>query len=101
MYGIVLHDFMRDILDREFIMVFGKSKKEVSKKAWTVIKKYAGEDIDLFYFENDDFNNVTQSSLSKALIKNYNEDNKDCVLISKTHLFESVRLYIQMFVVEE
>ena len=82
MYGVVIHDYMRDILDKEFTIVYGETKKETIEKAWEILK---AEDL---AFDNGEA--VTEAVFISEVISN--EDDMDAVFIAKPYY-----LYIKLF----
>lgn len=95
MYGVVMHDSMRELLTREFILVYGKTKGETAENAWNKLKSEFKETENyLSDLEFDDGCEVTKKSFIKSVINN--EDNEDGVLISLPEY-----LYIKLFKIPE
>ena len=89
MYGIVMHDYMRDYLSEEFIMVYGNTKTNVITNAWNKLREDMEDDIKELEFDYD-ANNVTKKSFTKAIIDN--EDSDDGLYFSYPF-----SLYVKMF----
>lgn len=87
MYGVVMHEYMRDYFGEEFIFVYGNTKKEAGVNAWKKLETELGEDID--ELELDDFK-LTKAAFINHLIANENLD--DGVLIS-----EPAIIYAKLF----
>ena len=74
MYVIVMHDYMRDYLSQEFIIVYGNTKTDVIANAWKKLSEDMKDDIKQLQLDYDD-KNVTKKSFTKAIIDNEDSDN--------------------------
>ena len=83
MYGVVMHEYMRDILSEEFIIIFGSTKATAINKAWNKLKEDAGDSIHDFTFDDD--TEVTKDTFKKVVIEN--ETDEDGVYITPYHLY--------------
>lgn len=91
MYGVVMHEYMRDYFSEEFIFAYGSTKKDAGADAWEKLKGELYDDID--DLELDD-KPLTKTSFINHLISNENLD--DGVLIS-----EPATIYIKLFKIPE
>lgn len=73
MYGIVMHDYMRDYLSQEFVIVYGNTKTDVIANAWKKLREDMKDDIKQLQLDYDD-KNVTKKSFTKAIIDNGDSD---------------------------
>ena len=89
MYGIVMHDYMRDYLEKEFVIAYGNTKEEAVTNAWNTLKSDMENDIEYLRFDCDD-NRVTKTSFIKGILDN--EQSKDGVYFS-----DPCSLYIKLF----
>ena len=89
MYGIVMHDYMRDYLSQEFVIVYGHTKTDVIANAWKKLMEDMKDDIKQLQLDYDD-KNVTKKSFTKAIINN--EDSDDGLYFSYPF-----NLYIKIF----
>ena len=87
MYGVVMHEYMRDYFNEEFIFVYGNTKKEAITNAWEKLKIELDEDIN--ELELDD-NKLTKTSFINYVTNNESLD--DGVLIS-----EPAIIYVKLF----
>ena len=71
MYGIVMHDYMRDYLSQEFVIVYGNTKTDVTTNAWEKLMEDMKDDIEQLQLDHDN-KNVTKKSFAKAIIDNEN-----------------------------
>lgn len=88
MYGIVMHDYMRDCLSKEFVIVYGKTKEEAITNAWNSLKVYMEDEIKELQSDND--GKVTKKIFSKIIIDNEKSD--DSVYFSSPY-----ELYVKLF----
>jgi len=91
MYGVVMHDYMREVLTKEFILAYGKTKQEAAENMWDKLKSEFKETEN--YLSDLEFDNacsVTKKSFIKSIIDN--EDDEDGVFISLPGY-----LYIKLF----
>ena len=73
MYGIVMHDYMRDYLSQEFVIVYGNTKTDAIANAWEKLMEDMKDDIKQLQLDHDN-KNVTKKSFVKAIIDNENSD---------------------------
>ena len=91
MYGVVMHEYMRDYFSEEFIFAYGNTKKEAGANAWEKLSIELDKDINELEL-ND--NELTKTSFINYLISNENLD--DGVLIS-----EPAIIYVKLFKIPE
>ena len=88
-YGVVMHDYMRDYLDKEFVFVYGETRKQAAEKAWEKLKKEMGEDISELTFDDED-SHATKTRFVSRVSKI--RENGDCEYFS-----EPFALHVQLF----
>ena len=89
MYGVVMHDYMRDMLSEEFTMAYGETKRKATENAWEKLKSELDDDM-LKDLEFDNGDHVTKTSFIKRIIDN--ADSEDAELISEPYY-----LYVKLF----
>lgn len=95
MYGVVMHDYIRELLTKEFILVYGETKNETVENAWNKLKsEFKKTENYLSDIEFDDGYEVTKKSFIKNVIDN--EGDEDSVFISLPGY-----LYVKLFKIPE
>ena len=88
MYGVVIHDYMRDTIDKEFLFAYGTTKSKAIESAWTKLKNEAGNLIDEMKF--DDGTHVTKTLFKNSLLND--EFSSDAIFIARPYY-----LYAKLF----
>lgn len=83
MFGVVIHDYMTEMLQREFTFAYGSTKKKAAENAWAIFKAECDDQLSELAFPNGE--KLTKKSFVARICENI--DDKDGVFVDTTSCY--------------